>query len=370
MTKGPFRYDQVGSMLRTNTLKEAKKNLENESISFEEYKKIEREEIKKIVEKQKEIGLKAITDGEFNREYWHYDFIAHLNGIKTYVLDMKGKFQGTMNKLKSYYVKDTISFPKDHPFLDDFKYLKELCGDDAVAKTTIPGPNMIYYSGVVNSDLFKKDTNYTSIEKLKEDIAKVYQDTVQAYYNAGCRYLQFDDTAWGALFSEGQRKALEENGIDTKNLVKDFAEITVNSLKNRPDDMTITTHCCRGNFKSSWLYEGDYSFVEDYIFKAPFDGFFLEYDTDRAGSFEPIKKLKEGKLVLGLITSKEGTLEDKEVIKERIKEASKYIPLERLCLSPQCGFSSTEDGNNITEEDQFKKLQLVKEIAKEVWKDA
>lgn len=365
--KGPFRYDQVGSLLRTARLKEAKKDYLDGKLEDTVYKTIEREEIRKIVDKQKEVGLKAVTDGEFNREYWHYDFIAHLTGIKTYVKDVNGGFQGVMQKLKSYYVKDKLAFPEDHPFLDDFKYLNSLCGDDVVAKTTIPGPNMIYYSGVVNNPYFKEESVYTSLEELKKDLAKVYQDAIQAYYKAGCRYLQFDDTAWGALFSDKQRQVMIEKGLNPEDLAKDFAAITVECLKGRPEDMTITTHCCRGNFKSSWLYEGDYSFVQDTIFQAPFDGYFLEFDTERAGSFEPISHLKQGKLVLGLLTTKSGKLEDKEQIKARIKEASKYVPLDRLCLSCQCGFSSTEDGNNLTEEEQFKKLAFVKEIAEEVW---
>lgn len=370
MNKGPFRYDQVGSLLRTKELKEAKKALESNQLTQTAYKQIEREEIKKIVQKQKEIGLKAITDGEFNREYWHYDFISYLNGIENYVMDATGKFHGTMNKLKSYYVKEALAFPKDHPFLDDFKYLKELVGHDAIAKSTIPGPNMVYYSGVVNNSLYKEQTTYTSLEALKHDLAKVYQDAIQAYYDAGCRYLQFDDTAWGALFGYEQRKAMQLRGIDPKTLVKEFGDITVEALCKKPADMTITTHCCRGNFKSTWLYDGDYSFVESEIFRAPFDGFFLEYDSERAGGFEPIKQIQHGKLVLGLITTKTGTLEEPNAIKQKIAEASSYLPLDQLCLSCQCGFSSTEDGNELSETEQYNKLALVKRIAEEIWEDA
>lgn len=366
----PFRYDQVGSLLRTKVLKEARADFNHGTLSYEDYKNIERAEIKKIVEKQKAIGLKAITDGEFNREYWHYDFIANLKGIKTYVAQTKGKFHGAMSQLKSYYVEDTLAFPKDHPFLDDFKYLNALCGDDVIAKATIPGPNMIYYSGVINNPYYKAKTRYTSFTKLKQDIAKVYQDAIAAYYEAGCRYLQFDDTAWGALFSEEQRKQMEEKGINAKQLMEDFTEITIACLKNKPADMILTTHCCRGNFKSSWLYDGDYSYVEKAIFQAPFDGFFLEFDSERAGSFAPIKNLEHGYLVLGLLTTKEGTLENKADIIKRIHEASQFLPLDRLCLSCQCGFSSTEDGNNLSEEEQFEKLKLVKEIAEEIWQDA
>ena len=370
MTKGPFRYDQVGSLLRTPTLKEAKLAWQKEEISFEDYKKVEREEIVKIVQKQKEIGLKAITNGEFDREYWHYDFISNLNGVENYVRETGGSFQGVMQKLKAFYVKDHLSFPKNHPFLEEFIFVKEIVGNDGIAKFTIPGPNMVYFTGVVNSPLFKENTNLKDMEIIKAEIAKTYQDAIQAFYDAGCRYLQFDDVSWGALFSESQRKELEDRGVDTHVLVKELADLTSESIKNKPADMTLTTHCCRGNFKSSWLYEGDYAFVQEHIFKPPFDGFFLEFDTERAGSFEPIQYLKHGKLVLGLLTTKTGTLESEASIKERIKQATEYVSLDQLCLSCQCGFSSTEDGNSLSEEEQFAKLTLVKKIAEEVWEDA
>lgn len=366
---GPFRYDQVGSLLRTKELKKAKEELSKGSLNFEDYKKVEREEIKKIVLKQRKVGLKAITDGEFNREYWHYDFISYLNGIHNYLIDTNGMFHGVMDKLKAYYVEDKLSFPKDHPFIDDFKYLNSLCEKGEVAKVTIPGPNMIYFSGVINNPLFKENSKYNDIESVKKDIIKLYSDAIDAFYSVGCRYLQFDDTSWGALLSEKNREVLKERGLYTEKVVKEFSEITKESIKNKPNDMTITTHCCRGNFKSNWLYNGDYSYVEKEIFEAPFDGFFLEYDDERSGSLKSISNLKHGKLVLGLLTSKKGELENKKEIIKRIKEAEKYLPLEKMCLSCQCGFSSTEDGNIITEEEQFKKLALVKEIAKEVWKD-
>ena len=369
MKNGPFRYDQVGSLLRTQVLKDAKDAYAKETLTYDEYKTIEREEIRKIVAKQKEIGLKAITDGEFNREYWHYDFISYLNGMETYTVDTGGSFQGVMSKLKSYFVKDHISFPKDHPFLDDFEFLDHLVGTDGVAKVTIPGPNMIYFSGAIKNPLFKEKSNI-SLQELEEDIIKVYQDAIQEFYKHGCRYLQLDDTSWGVLFCESQRQSLLEMEIDPLQLAKDFSRITTECIKQKPADMVLTTHCCRGNFKSSWLYEGDYEFVQEYIFKPPFDGFFLEFDDERSGSLKPISYVTHGKLILGLITSKDGRMEKEEVIKKRIQEASRYLPLDTLCLSCQCGFSSTEDGNIITEEEQYDKLKLVVDIAKEVWHDA
>lgn len=363
-----FKFDHVGSLLRNENLKKAKKDLENNVINIEEYNKVVKEEIKKNAKKQYDIGLRAITDGEYNREYWHYDFISKLNGIHNYILEMNGSFNGALTKIKSYYVEDKLSFNDRHPFLDDFKYLKSICdelGEDVVAKFTIPGPNMIYYSGVVKTPLFKEKSKYTNLEDVKKDIIKVYNDAILAFYNAGCRYLQLDDTAWGALFSEDSRNEMKEKGINPEELLKDFSYLTIESIKNKPEDMFLTTHCCRGNFKSNWLYEGDYSFVADEMFKSNFDKYFLEFDTERAGDLKYIKNIKNN-VSVGLITTKDGKLEDKEVIKNRLNEALKYVDKNRLCLSPQCGFASTEEGNNITEKEQWNKLKFVVEVAKEV----
>lgn len=368
MNKGPFRFDQVGSLLRSERLKKANSDFQEGIINKEEYQIIKKEEIKRIVEIQKELGCLAITDGEFNREYWHYDFISYLNGIENYVMDTSGSFQGVMHKLKSYYVFDRLSFPSDHPFIEDYRYLHQLVGEDGLAKFTIPGPNMIYYSGVLNSPMYQEHTHIKDLETIKKDIIKVYQEAINAFYEAGCRYLQFDDTSWGAFFSEKNRQILEAKGIDCKKTIKEFADLTIECIKNKPEDMILTTHVCRGNFKSSWLYEGDYSYAEKEVFRAPFDGYFLEFDTDRSGSFAPIQYMKQGKLVLGLITSKEGILEDKDIIKARIQEATQYLPLDQLCISPQCGFSSTKEGNDLTERQQWDKLTFVKEIANEIWK--
>lgn len=365
--KNNYRFEHVGSLLRTDILKTAKNDFNMGKISFSEYKSIERKEIEKIVIKQYNIGLKTISDGEYNREYWHYDFISKLNGIYNYVLDVSGKFHGSMSKLKSYYVKSKLSFDYNHSFLDDFKYLKSLCdklSDDLVPKITIPGPNMIYYSGVINNPLYYENTEYKNLNDVKIDIIKVYNDAIKAFYDAGCRYLQLDDTAWGALFSEDSRNEMKKRNINPDELLKDFSYLTIESIKNKPNDMIIATHCCRGNFKSNWLYEGDYSYVSSEMFKAKFDRFFLEFDTDRAGSFEYIKNI-DTNIVLGLITTKNGVLENKNFIGERIKEAQKYISKDRIYLSPQCGFASTEDGNNITEEEQWEKLKLVIDIANE-----
>lgn len=328
---------------------------------------IENEEIEKLIQKQKEIGLTAVTDGELRRKYWHLDFIQALDGIRVYEKESTGFFQGKMKTLTVYTVDSALAFPKNHPFLADFKFLLEAAGDH-IAKFTIPGPNMIFYSGVINSDVYLENPVYDSLEAVADDIVRVYQDAIQAFYDAGCRYLQLDDTSWGALFSDEFRESIRAKGFDPDDLMKTFADITIRAVEDKPEDMAITLHVCRGNFKSSWLYEGDYEPIAEQLFsRVNVDAFFLEFDSDRAGDFKPLRFIKEQNVVLGLITTKTADLEDIEVIRQRIMEASEYVDLDRLCLSPQCGFASTEEGNTITEQDQWNKLKLVVDIAKDVW---
>lgn len=363
----PFRADQVGSFLRPQVLKEAKAQYQAGQLPKEELRSIEDAEIAKLVEKQKEVGLTAVTDGEFRRTWWHLDFIEALEGIRVYELEATGLFHGAMNKAKGYTVASKLNFPEAHPFLEDFKYLKSVAGDH-VAKFTIPGPNMIFYSGVVNSQAYLDNPAYESLDEVAQDIVKVYRDAIQAFYDAGCRYLQLDDTSWGALFSDDFREKIKAKGFDPDELVKKFADITIDAVANKPEGMVITIHICRGNFKSSWLYQGGYEPIAEELFsRVNVDGFFLEFDSDRSGDFKPLRFIKNQHVVLGLITSKTGELEDKGEVKKRIAEASQYVDLNQLCLSPQCGFSSTEEGNTITDQDQWNKLGLVVEIAKEVW---
>lgn len=365
---GPFRADHVGSLLRTERLKDARKRYEDGSLSDTGLRLIENEEIDQVIQKQKDSGLSAVTDGEFRRKYWHLDFIEALDGIRVYEKESAGFFQGKMKMLTVYTVDSELGFPNNHPFLNDFRNVLEAAGDH-IAKFTIPGPNMIFYSGVVNSDVYLENPPYESLEDVADDIVNVYKDAIQAFYDAGCRYLQLDDTSWGALFSDDFRESIKEKGFDPDELMKKFADITIRAVEDKPEDMAITLHVCRGNFKSSWLYEGDYEPIAEQLFsRVNVDAFFLEFDSDRAGDFSPLRFIKNQKVVLGLITTKTAELEAKEGIKERIKEASEYVDLDQLCLSPQCGFASTEEGNTITEEDQWKKIALVVEIAEEVWK--
>lgn len=364
---GPFKADHVGSFLRPATLKQARQDFTEGIITKEALRTIEDAVIEDLVAKQKEIGLTAVTDGEFRRKFWHLDFIQELNGIQTYEEETPGMFQGSMSKITKYVVDGPLGFPKDHSFLEDFLFLRGVA-DDHVAKITIPGPNMIFHSGVIINENYDGSNTYESLEEVANAIVRVYQDAIQTFYDAGCRYLQLDDTSWGALFSETHREKIEQQGYHVDDVMELFAQITIDTLKNKPEDMAVTLHICRGNFKSAWLYEGDYEPIAKTLFsQVNVDAFFLEFDTDRSGDFAPLRFIKDQQVVLGLITTKTAKLEDKQEIKERIKEAEAYVDLSQLCLSPQCGFASTEEGNLITEEEQWDKLKLVKEIAEEVW---
>ncbi|WP_195572459.1 5-methyltetrahydropteroyltriglutamate--homocysteine S-methyltransferase [Paenibacillus sp. 1001270B_150601_E10] len=366
-TTPPFRADQVGSFLRPQALKEARAKHQQGELTKEELRKIEDREIAILVEKQKEIGLQAVTDGEFRRTWWHLDFIEAIEGIRVYEFEVKGLFNGAMKKAKGYTVASKLAFPKDHPFLEDFKYLKHVAGEHT-AKLTIPGPNMIFHSGVIASQAYLDSPAYPSLKDVANDIVKVYQDAIQAFYDAGCRYLQLDDTSWGALFSDDFRDKLRQNGFDPDEMTKTFADITVEALKHKPSDMAITIHICRGNFKSSWLYQGGYEPIAEQLFsRVNVDGFFLEFDSDRAGDFKPLRHIKDQHVVLGLITTKTGVMEDKDAIKKRVQEAAEVVNMDQLCISPQCGFASTEEGNTIAEQDQWNKLGLVVELAHEIW---
>ncbi|RVU54380.1 5-methyltetrahydropteroyltriglutamate--homocysteine S-methyltransferase [Anaerosphaera multitolerans] len=367
MSLVPFRSDIVGSFLRPEELKKARENFKKGEITREELRSLEDKLIIDLIEKQKANGLKAVTDGEFRRRWWHLDFILGLNGITKLSLGDISMFQGVEAKdVESSYVSGKISFSKDHPFIEHFKFVKKYAGD-AIAKQTIPGPNMIYYSAVLISQKYHENPYYNNLKELEEDLIKAYQDGIQAFYDAGCRYLQLDDTAWGALSDPSSEKTIKKFGYDPKELVQKFGDITEKCLAKKPKDMGITFHMCRGNFQSSWLYEGDYDLISKRLFEIDnFDGFFLEYDSDRAGDFKPLKNLRNQKIVLGLITSKEPKLEKMEDLLERVKEATEYVPLEQICVSPQCGFASTEEGNHLTEEDQWKKIRLCVELGNKI----
>lgn len=361
----PFRFDQVGSLLRPERLKKARADFVSGEVTREELTQIENEEIIKIINKQKEIGLKAVTDGEFRRRWWHLDFIAQLNGIS--IFDFETVAFGIKTEAQGSFVSSKLSFNPNHTFLDHFKFTQEHAGE-VVAKQTIPGPNMIFLDSFILSKQYHENPVYLSTDAFISDLIQTYREIIAAFYQAGCRYLQLDDTSWGGLFDEKFRQIITQNGFDPDQLIKQFGDITESILEEKPDDMAVTFHFCKGNFQSHWLYNGSYDKIAERLFSIQaFDGFFLEFDDERSGSFEPLKHIGNQKIVLGLITSKTPTLEEKELIKGRIKDASQFVPLDQLCLSPQCGFASTHEGNKLTEEDQWNKLKLVVEIAQEVW---
>ncbi|MFC4559321.1 5-methyltetrahydropteroyltriglutamate--homocysteine S-methyltransferase [Virgibacillus kekensis] len=363
VVRAPFKGDHVGSFLRPERLKEARAQKENGKITAEQLREIENEEITKLVEKQKEAGLQAITDGEFRRSWWHFDFLEGFDGVEGYTPEQGLQFTGVDTKKHGIKVTSKIGF-SDHYMIDHFKFLKSIAGD-AVAKFAIPSPNMLFFRADFEEGL------YTSDEELFNDLIAAYQGVIQALYDEGCRYLQIDDTSWASFFSEEGRAALKEKGHNPEKLASLCARAINESIAKRPNDLLVTMHICRGNYKSTFMTSGSYEALSETIFGGlDVDGLFLEFDDERSGGFEPLRSVNRSDLyvVLGLITSKFSDLEDEELVKARIEEAAKYVPLEQLCLSPQCGFASTEEGNNLTEEQQWEKIRHVVKIAGDVWK--
>ncbi|CAM3169739.1 5-methyltetrahydropteroyltriglutamate--homocysteine S-methyltransferase [Filibacter tadaridae] len=360
--KAPFKADHVGSFLRPERLKQARLQKENLEITAEELRKIEDEEIIKLVEKQKEAGLQSVTDGEFRRKWWHFDFLAGFDGVELYQTEEGVEFKGVSRKADGIKVTDKVRF-SDHYMIEHFKFLKSIAGN-TVAKFTIPSPNMLLHRATFEEGI------YTSNEELVNDLVTAYQGVIQALYDEGCRYLQLDDTSWASFLSEEGREAMKAKGLNPDQVVQQSAQAINESIAKRPADLLVTMHICRGNFKSTYFSSGGYDEVSATIFGGlHVDGLFLEFDDERSGSFEPLAHVNRPDLsiVLGLITSKFGELENPEKVKARIAEAAKYVPLNQLCLSPQCGFASTEEGNLLTEEQQWEKVRHVVAIAQDVW---
>ena len=367
--KAPFRLDHVGSFLRPERLKEARAKFNDGEITAEELERVENEEIIALIEKEKELGLKSVTDGEFRRAFWHLDFLENLDGVELVEVDhFSVQFKDKDVKPKTLRIVGKVDFSEDHPFVKHFKFLKEHAGDTPV-KLTIPSPSMLHLITQV------REKNYVPIERYKDNEALFYDDVVAAYrkalqcfYDLGCRNIQLDDTSWGEFCALDKREAYEARGFDLEKIARDYVDVFNRVIEWKPEDLVVNMHICRGNFRSTWFSSGGYEPVAKTLFgHCRVDGFFLEYDSDRAGDFTPLRYIKDQKVVLGLITSKSGDLEDKGEVIARIKEASQYVPLEQLCLSPQCGFSSTEEGNILTIEAQWDKLKLIDEIVHEVW---
>lgn len=358
----PFRGDHVGSFLRPERLKKARLQHENGEITDNELRLIEDEEIIKLVEQQKTAGLKSVTDGELRRKWWHFDFLGGFDGVEFYETDKGLQFKGVETRAHGIKVTGKIKF-NGHYMIEHFKFLQSAAGD-AVAKFTIPSPNMLLFRASFEEGVYGND------EELFTDLIKAYQDVIAALYDEGCRYLQIDDTSWATFFSEEGRESLRAKGQDPDKMAAQCARAINEAIADKPADFLITMHICRGNFKSTYTSSGGYEALSETIFGGlDVDGLFLEFDDERSGGFEPLRYVNRRDLtiVLGLITSKFGDLEDPEQIKKRIGEAAAYVPLEQLCLSPQCGFSSTEEGNLLTAEQQWEKVRHVVKIADDVW---
>jgi len=360
----PFRADHVGSLLRPAALKEARARHERGEISDAALREIEDREIEKAIKKQEEIGLKLATDGEYRRSWWHFDFFRCLDGVILYTADHGIQFHGVQTKAHALKIDGRLGF-SGHPMLEHFKFLK--AHTRVMPKTTIPAPSTLHFR---QGRVAISKAVYPELDAFFDDLAKAYRGAIRAFYDAGCRYLQLDDTAWAMVCDPSERAHSKGRGDDPEVLPKRYARLTNAALEGKPADMTITMHSCRGNFRSTFIASGGYEFVaEELLAHTGLDGYFLEYDTDRAGGLEPLRYLPKGKkqLVLGLVTSKFGKLEQKDDIKRRLDEATKYIALDQLCLSPQCGFASTEEGNVLSEDEQWAKLRMIVELADEVW---
>jgi 5-methyltetrahydropteroyltriglutamate--homocysteine methyltransferase len=360
----PFRADEVGSLLRPTAIKKARAALADGTLDKEGLRLIEDECIRDVVRKQEDVGLKAVTDGEYRRSWWHFDFLAGLEGVALTTGKKSIQFKGVTTKSESIEVNDKVDF-KDHPMLDHFRFLANVT--TVMPKLTIPSPTVLHFRG--GRDSISRDV-YPDMDAFFSDTAEAYRKAVQAFYDAGCRYLQFDDTVWAYLCSEKECEAVRDRGEDPDSLKRSYADMIQHAISSRPKDMIITTHLCRGNFRSSWISEGGYEPIAEILLgELNYNGYFLEYDSDRAGGFEPLRFLPKGekRVVLGLVTSKFGELENRDEVLARIEEAGKHAPIEQFCVSPQCGFASTEEGNLLSEDEQWRKLAFVVDVAKEVW---
>ena len=365
----PCRYDFVGSFLRPEEVKKANADYQEGKISEAEKNQIIDKAVTEVVAKQKELGFHVITDGEFRRTYWHLDFMWGFEGV-AHEKDGGGvQFNGEMADLEATYLVGKVK-AKVHPFVEYFKFLKQFEDEQTVAKYTIPAPAQMYQQMIVPQNIEQTRKFYATDEELIQDIGTAYQNVIKQFYDAGCRNLQLDDCTWGAIVGDAAKQRYKLLGLDLEEVKKELLKVNNLAVEGKPEDMVITSHICRGNYHSTFFTSGPYDTVADYVFaKENVDALFLEYDDERSGGFAPLAKVSpDKKVVLGLITTKSPELEDKERVIHRINEAAKYVPLDRLCLSPQCGFASCEIGNKITEEQQWAKLALVKEIAEEVWK--
>ena len=362
--KPPFRADQVGSLLRPAWLAQTRTRWKAGEIDAATLREAEDRAVDEIVQRQRDIGLQAITDGEFRRDWWHLDFLAQLDAV-TLKHNPGPKFQtGEHGGEQPPIPTVTGRIGCRRPILaDHFAFLKSQT--TRTPKMTIPSPSMLHLRGgraAISAEA------YADMAAFWADVAAAYRVAIGHLYDAGCRYLQLDDITFAYLCDPKVQATCRANGDDPSALPQTYADTINAALAGKPDDLHVTIHTCRGNFKSAWVAEGGYDPVVQAMFSTDVDGYFMEFDSVRAGGFEPLKALPRGKkVVLGLVTTKVGELESKDDLKRRIDEAAKFVPLDDLCLSPQCGFSSTHHGNALSVDDQWRKLQRVVEVAQEVW---
>jgi 5-methyltetrahydropteroyltriglutamate--homocysteine methyltransferase len=372
--KPPFRADQVGSLLRPAALAAARTQFKQGTLPTGGLREVEDDCIRSIVEKQRSIGLRSITDGELRRDYWHIDFLRQLEGVTIAAIPSQSRFGGTDEQPPMATVTGKVGC-SEPIMVDAFAYLQNILretrsadsggADAATAKVTIPSPSMLYMRGGRNA---VSRAVYPDLSQFWQDVAVAYRNAIRFFADRGCTYLQLDDVSFAYLCDPKFREGCRLNGDDPGALPQIFANAVNAALRERPAGMTITMHTCRGNFRSSWVAEGGYESIAEAMFCIDVDGFFMEFDSARAGSFEPLRYLPPGKrAVLGLVTTKQGAIESADEIKRRIEAASAYLPLQSLCLSPQCGFSSTHHGNAVSESEQWRKLELVVRVAHEVW---
>jgi len=362
-TKPPFRADHVGSLLRPPALKEARERRAKSEISAAELKAVEDREIARLIEKQEEVGLQAVTDGEFRRSWWHLDFLWGLDNCSRNVMDTGVAFAGVQTRAEGIRVDGKLGF-SGHPMIDHFRFVAAHA--TRTPKMTIPAPSAIY-GRPVPTPIDK--TAYPTLELFFADLGQAYRQAVRAFADAGCRYLQLDEVFIAMLCDPKYRRQMTERGDDPAKLGEIYGDLINVAMSDIPSDMTITMHLCRGNYKSTYMGSGGYDAVQEILFnKINVHGYFMEYDDTRSGGFEPLRLLPKGKIVvLGLVTTKTGRLESKDQIKRRIDEAARFADLDQLALSGQCGFASTEEGNVLSEDEQWAKLARIVEVAEEVW---
>jgi 5-methyltetrahydropteroyltriglutamate--homocysteine methyltransferase len=359
----PFRADHVGSLLRPKELRTARARHQRGELDAAGLRAIEDACVKDVVAKQESIGLRGVTDGEFRREFWHIDFLAALDGIESYTAERGIQFKGGETKPVGMKVTGKIAFTS-HPMLDHFRFLKEHA--KATPKMTIPSPSVLHFRGGRKA---VPESIYPTMEEFYSDLGNAYRKAVRAFADAGCRYLQLDETNLSYLCDPEQRQMIKDRGDNPDELPHIYARLINAAISDIPSDMRITMHTCRGNYRSLWISQGGYEPVAEVLFnEIAVHGYFMEYDTDRAGGFEPLRFVPKNKVVaLGLVTSKTGTLESADYLKRRLEEASKVLDLNQLCLSPQCGFASTEEGNVLTHDEQWAKLSRIVHVAHDVW---